>query len=87
MPGRAATISVPGAWQSLHFDLADSRLSGYLDTGDGLLDLFVFTDDTLPILTGIFGVGLSGVALNERVVRFDDVLVADSDSASMVFLR
>jgi len=71
---------VTGAWQSLSFGLVDRRLSGYLDTGDGLQELFVYADDTLPILTGTLGVGLSGSASSERVVRFDDVLVAAIDS-------
>ena len=71
---------VTGAWQSLYFEMIDWQLSGYLDAGNGLLELFVYEDDTLPILAGTLGVGLSGGALSERVVWFDDVLVAALDS-------
>jgi hypothetical protein len=71
---------VTGAWQSLAFELVDWQLSGCLDTGNGLQELFVYGDETVPILTGTVGVGLSGESSNERVVRFDDVLVAISDS-------
>ena len=71
---------VTGAWQSLSFDLVDWQLSGYLDSGEGVQELFVYAEETLPILTGTMGVGLSGFAATERVVRFDDVLVAALDS-------
>ena len=71
---------VVDSWQVLSFTLVDWQLSGYLDTGDGPQELFVCADDNLSILTGTFGVGLSGSALNEQVVKFDEVLVAALDS-------
>jgi hypothetical protein len=71
---------VIGSWQTLSFDLIDWQMSGYLESGDGGQELFVYADYDLPILTGTVGVGLSGGGSTERVVRFDDLMVANLDS-------
>ena len=67
------------AWTSLFFSVIDWELSGSIVTEEGDQLLFLYDDLTSPILSGTVGVGVT-TPTGPWEVRFDDVMVAATDS-------